>query len=101
MLRSKYGDPVHLLRLELHNNTRWRITWVGSPDQLGGSGWFYLVTTDDSCHTPIYPPMGNWGDVGGVVGVGPGQSVPLTVAARDLTRGLGVEIDFNFEWDHR
>jgi hypothetical protein len=98
-LKSRHGDSVQLIWLELRNNTRWRISSVGLPDEFGGSGWFYTGVTDDPCHTDIYPSIGNGGDVAGPVGVGAGESTPLTVLATHLSRGLAVEISFNFEWD--
>ena len=80
-VRRIHGNaPVDVVWLELRNNTKWRIWHVGLKDEFGGSGWCYSVVTDDACHTSVFPSLGNCGDVGGVINVGPGQSVPIVVS---------------------
>jgi hypothetical protein len=98
-LPSWYGGDV--VWLDIHNNTKWSIWSVGSPNELGGSGWCYsvAVATRDPCRAPI-PPYWSCGDVGGVVGVEPGRTVRLAVPAKHLSPGLAIEIDIGFYWEH-
>jgi hypothetical protein len=96
---SRYGGDVQVVWLDIHNNTKWSIWSVGSPDELGGSGWCYSVATQDPCRTLI-PPYWSCGDVGGPVGLEPGRTARLAVPAKYLSRGLAIEIGIGFDWEN-
>jgi hypothetical protein len=98
-LKSRNGKSVELIWLELRNNTRWHIWSVGWPDEYGGSGWCYAVTTDDACHTRLYPLRTNCGDTGMPIDIAPGKGVPVAVPRDELSRGLAVEARFGFYWE--
>ena len=99
-LKSKNRKAVDLIWLELKNNTRWHIWSVGSPDEFGGSGWCYSTTTDDTCHTPLYPRRTTCGDTGVLLDIAPGKGVPVAVFKDELSRGLAVEAGFGFDWEY-
>lgn len=89
---------MDVIRLELRNNTLWKIEGVATmSDEFGGSGWCYLVTTDDTCRAPLF--MGNCGDVLGPVTLGPGASLQLNVSPYHLSRGSAIETSFRFAWE--
>ncbi len=87
---------VDVIWLELRNNTRWRIWSVTGSDGLGGSGWCYQVITNNPCR---YPVRSNCGDVGSIVEVEPGQSVPIAVPSYQLNSYLKIETSFVFGWE--
>jgi hypothetical protein len=88
--------------LKIHNNMRWplRLTGLGDvPKQNGDVDLVYDIIGDPQGYPPAPVPAGNWFDVVSTEVLRPGRTLLFSVPKIKLGEGLGIRIDFNYEWE--
>jgi hypothetical protein len=88
--------------LTIHNNYRWslRFTALGDiPKQNGDADLVYDVIEDPHGYPPSPIPSGNWFDVVSTEVLQSGRTLLFSVPKANLNEGLGIRIEFNYEWE--
>jgi hypothetical protein len=86
---------------QLHNNTRWSLLlhMNGVPHGNGDAGLFYDVVEDPSGYPPSPLPIGERMHVSSVDNVKPGTSLTFSVPEEHIAQGLGIQLEFSYEWE--
>jgi len=106
-LRVGRRDPVRIdeskrgVFLRLHNNTRWVLLlhMSGVPRRNGEAGLFYDVVEDPSGYPPSQLPIRVNFHVSSVNPIRSGTTIDFSVPEEHIREGLGVQIEFNYEWE--
>lgn len=88
--------------LKIHNNTRWTLHLVALgdvPKQNGDVDLVYDVVEDPEGYPPSPMPFGNWFDVVADEVLRPGRTLLFSAPKVNLGEGLGIRIEFKYEWE--
>lgn len=87
------------VRLELHNNTRWKIICYLTPVQARSGNLPIIYKVEDDKRNPVY--SNHSGDVVFQQTVLPGKSIPFVVSKEHLKQGYSIFVEFNYAWEIR
>jgi hypothetical protein len=100
----RVGESRQGAFFRLHNNTRWDLLlrMNGVPQRNGEAGGFYSVIEDPNGYPPAALPPGEPRiNVSSVNPIQPGNSIEFSVPQEHIGEGLGLQIEFNYEWEAR
>ena len=94
------GESDQGIWLRVHNNTKWSLIFnaAGVPDSsYGDAVVFYRIERTDGEEGRL--PIGYQRHVSSVIQLPSGQSLLFSLPREHLTKGLAIQVAYNYEWE--